>query len=258
MKTIDKLLFKIAERFALVEVLGTGATLIRISNLRILALTSFKGANSTLTIPAADRPSITVQAPALRTDANDRSTAMGILTVRPENGYVQRYYAGTYNASGSGVSNVAATDKISGIVAWIIGGGYGLTSILSRLSAIFRDWRWQHEQENHRPACSRNRMDIARERSEVQESSWHSLCRLLHLRTENNNHNVSDACNASGRIPTEGFNYIYHGRDKQRKCWGGVCCNGRHNRSKDILGINSIHVVPAFLPGIALERGCAA
>lgn len=139
MKTIDKLLFKIAERFALVEVLGTGATLIRISNLRILALTSFKGANSTLTIPAADRPSTVVSAPALRTDANDRSTALGQLTVRPENGYVQRYYAGTYNASGSGVSNVAATDKTSGIAAWIIGGGVRLNlNIIKAFSHLQR------------------------------------------------------------------------------------------------------------------------
>lgn len=28
----------------------------------------------------------------------------------------------------------------------LFGGGYGLTSILSRLSAIFRDWRWRHEE----------------------------------------------------------------------------------------------------------------
>lgn len=146
MKTIDKLLFKIAERFALVETLATKATLIRLSNLRILVLSGYQGANSTLAVPSADKPSGGATGPTLRTDSTDRSTALGYVAVSSSNGYVQRYYAGSYNASGSGVSNVASTDKSYGIVAWIIGGGYGLTSILSRLSAIFRDWRWRHEE----------------------------------------------------------------------------------------------------------------
>ena len=123
MLNVKKLMIKILESFAIVETLGTGARLIRLANLRILSLTAYQGANSTLTIPLGDRPSHTVSAPALRTDSNDRSTAMGIVTINPNNGYAQRYYAGTYNAAGSGVSNVAATDKSSGIIAWIVGGG---------------------------------------------------------------------------------------------------------------------------------------
>lgn len=123
MKTIDKLLFKIAERFALVETLATKATLIRLSNLRILVLSGYQGANSTLAVPSADKPSEGATGPTLRTDSTDRSTALGYVAVSSSNGYVQRYYAGSYNASGSGVSNVASTDKSYGIVAWIIGGG---------------------------------------------------------------------------------------------------------------------------------------
>ena len=138
MLNVKKLMIKILESFAIVETLGTGARLIRLSNLRVLSLTSFQGANSTLTIPTADRPGYAVYAPTLRTDSNDRSTAMGYLSINPNNGYVQRYYAGTYNASGSGVSNVAATDKSSGIIAWIVGGGVLRNLIMGNLLAPCR------------------------------------------------------------------------------------------------------------------------
>lgn len=120
MLNTKKLFLKMLESFAITETLDTGARLIRLANLRILSLTTYTGANSTLTIPLADRPSHYVYAPTLRTDSNGRSTAMGYMSINPDNGYVQRYYAGTYNAAGSGVSNVAATDKSSGIAAWII------------------------------------------------------------------------------------------------------------------------------------------
>ena len=123
MLNVKKILTKILKSLAVIENLGTGVTLIRVSNLRILCLNHFQGANSTLTIPTADRPSSPVSAPTLRMDENNRSTAMGYMTVNASNGYVQRYYAGTYNAAGSGVSNIGATDRSSGIIAWIVGGG---------------------------------------------------------------------------------------------------------------------------------------
>lgn len=125
MKTVDKLLLRIASLFASSETLATGARLYRISNLRILTLNEFQGANSTLKVPDADRPP-TGQgaiAPMYRTDANGRSTCAGYFAVQSTNGYVQRYYGGTYNGSGNGSSGIGATDKASGVAVWIIGGG---------------------------------------------------------------------------------------------------------------------------------------
>lgn len=46
--------------------------------------------------------------------------------------------------STEGLSNINSIQCL--FYPYIIGGGYGLTSILSRLSAIFRDWRWRHEE----------------------------------------------------------------------------------------------------------------
>ena len=124
MLDVKKLLIKtLGSLLASTETLATGATLVRFSNLRILVLNQFAGANSTLTIPTADRPSAVVLAPLWRTDVNDRSTAVGYMAVYSTNGYVQRYYGGTYNASGSGASNVAATNKVSGVAVWAIGVG---------------------------------------------------------------------------------------------------------------------------------------
>ena len=125
MKTTEKLLLKIASAFASMETLATGARLYRIANLRILTLAEFQGANSTLKIPDADKPP-TGQgaiAPMFRTDTNGRSTCTGYFTVQSTNGYVQRYYGGTYNGSGNGCSSIGATDKVSGVAVWTIGGG---------------------------------------------------------------------------------------------------------------------------------------
>lgn len=141
MKTVEKLLLKIASAFASVEQLADQATLIRISNIRILILNFYSGANNALTIPEADRPSENTRAPLYRCDSNYRSTAVGYFGVNHDNGYVQKYYGGTYNGSGSGASNVGSTDKVAGISIWTIGGGYGLTSILSRLAE--RWWKYE-------------------------------------------------------------------------------------------------------------------
>lgn len=105
---------------ATMETLDTNARLIRFFNVRVLQLVEFQGANSTLAIPADDRPSNTVNAPIHRADSNGRSCCSGYMSISPTTGYVQRYYVGTYNASGSGISNVNATDKVSGIVIWIV------------------------------------------------------------------------------------------------------------------------------------------
>lgn len=120
MLNTKKLFNKILTQMGVAEQLATKATLIRFSNLRILVLAGYQGANSTLSVPAADMPSGSATGPTLRTDSTDRSTALGYVAVSSPNGYVQRYYAGSYNASGSGVSNVAATDKSYGIVAWVV------------------------------------------------------------------------------------------------------------------------------------------
>lgn len=120
-----KIVTKILSKFASVEELATGARLFRISNLRVLTLTEFQGANSTLAVPEADKPESGKGplAPIFRTDSSGRSTTTGYMTVNSTNGYVQRYYAGTYNGSASGASNVSATDKVDGVAVWIIGGG---------------------------------------------------------------------------------------------------------------------------------------
>lgn len=117
---MNDLLTKAISTLGTTETLATGAILIRFSNLRILELREYQGANSTLAVPDADKPSANVTAPTIRTDSNNRSTAVGYMTVQSNSGYVQRYYAGTYNASGSGVSNVAATDKTSGVAIWSV------------------------------------------------------------------------------------------------------------------------------------------
>lgn len=123
MLNTKKLFTKILTKMGVADTLATNATLIRFSNLRILVLSGYKGANSTLAVPSADKPSGGAIGPTMRTDSADKSTALGYVSVNSSNGYVQRYYAGSYNSSGSGVSNVGANDKSYGIVAWIVGGG---------------------------------------------------------------------------------------------------------------------------------------
>lgn len=100
--------------------LATGATLYRIGSLRILTLTNYVGANSSLTVPSADRSSTDISAPIWRTDSANRSTAVGVMVIYHDTGYVQRFYGGSYNASGSGASNIGATDRSSGVAVWSV------------------------------------------------------------------------------------------------------------------------------------------
>lgn len=122
MLNIKKLFTKIITKFGAVEVLYTGVRLIRLSNVRILILSECQGANGSLTIPAADIPPAGSNAigPILRSDSNGRSTCVGYVAVSSSTGSISRYYAGTYNNSGTGLSGVNATDKSSGIVAWVM------------------------------------------------------------------------------------------------------------------------------------------
>ena len=101
--------------------LATGARLVRFANLRVLNLNAYKGANSTLTIPEADRPSHSITVPMFRTNTSDTATAVGYVAINSTNGYVQRYYGGQYNSS-NGVSNIGTTDKVYAVAAWIVGG----------------------------------------------------------------------------------------------------------------------------------------
>lgn len=99
------------------ETLATGADLIRMENLRILSLISYAGGNGALTIPQGDRPTTETFGMIMRRDANGRSVAFGFADI-PSGGLVGLYYAGTYNASGSGLSSATTSDRISGQITW--------------------------------------------------------------------------------------------------------------------------------------------
>lgn len=121
-KTLTKIMAALNALVGSESELATGAYLIRFGNLRVLNLYVYKGANSTLTIPEADRPSHSITAPLFRTNTSDAATAVGYVAINSSSGYVQRFYGGTYNSS-NGVSNIGATDKVYAVAVWIVGGG---------------------------------------------------------------------------------------------------------------------------------------
>lgn len=43
-----------------------------------------------------------------------------MMVIYHNTGYVQRYFGGTYNSSGAGVSNIGATDMSSGVAVWSV------------------------------------------------------------------------------------------------------------------------------------------
>lgn len=99
--------------------LATGANLIRMGNLRILSLSSYAGGNGALTIPQGDRPTAETMGMIMRRDTNGRSVAFGFADI-PTSGVVGLYYAGTYNASGSGLSTVTTSDRATGQITWTV------------------------------------------------------------------------------------------------------------------------------------------
>ena len=117
---MNDLLTKAISALGSEEELATGAYLIRFAKLRVLNLYAFKGANSTLTIPEADRPSHSIAVPMFRTNTSDTATAVGYVAISSSNGYVQRYYGGTYNGA-NGISNIGSTDKVYAVAVWIVG-----------------------------------------------------------------------------------------------------------------------------------------
>lgn len=102
------------------ETLATGATLIRSGKNRKLILNGYTKTSTNLTIPPADAPSKDTSAAGLRTDSNGRSTALGRVTVYASQTTVAMYYAGSYNASSSGLTSLASGDKIYAVLEWAI------------------------------------------------------------------------------------------------------------------------------------------
>lgn len=102
------------------ETLATGAILYRYGKRRKLVLSSYAKTSSTFTLPSGDAPDAQTTGVGLRTNSDGRATALGQVVVRTT-GVVEFYYAGTYNATGSGLSNLATGDKISSVCEWIVG-----------------------------------------------------------------------------------------------------------------------------------------
>ena len=100
--------------------LATGATLIRSGKNRKLILNGYTKTASNLTIPSADAPSVDTSVAGLRTDSNGRSTALARATIYASQTNVAMYYAGSYNASSSGLSSLANGDKIFAVLEWAI------------------------------------------------------------------------------------------------------------------------------------------
>lgn len=104
------------------ETLATGATIYRNGKKRKLVLSGYAKTSSTFTLPSGDAPDTQIASVGLRTNSDGRATALGQIAVRTT-GVVDFYYAGTYNATGSGLSNLATGDKISAVCEWVVGGG---------------------------------------------------------------------------------------------------------------------------------------
>ena len=104
-----------------VENLAARATLYRIGRMRMLVLNEYVGANNTLHVESKDAPSIATTAPCIIRDANGRSIRLGQATVSASSPYyVQRYFAGTYNASGEGLAAVSSSDMTSATIVWSV------------------------------------------------------------------------------------------------------------------------------------------
>lgn len=109
-----------SDAFPSIENLATNVMLIRMANLRVLVLNGYVGANNTLQLPVGDWPSVDVRGVALRRNSVGQAVAVGSITVFSSTGYINRYYGASYNAVGTGLANVDASDQINGIVIWSV------------------------------------------------------------------------------------------------------------------------------------------
>lgn len=103
------------------ENLASRATLYRIGRMRMLVLNEYVGANNTLHVESKDAPSIATTAPSIVRGSNGLSVRTGQATVFASSPYyVQRYFAGTYNASGEGLAAVSSSDMTSATIVWSV------------------------------------------------------------------------------------------------------------------------------------------
>lgn len=116
------------------ETLATGATIYRNGKKRKLVFSSYEKTANAFTLQSSDAPSEQTVGVGLRTNSSGLGTALGQIAVRTT-GVVDFYYAGTYNAAGSGLSNLATGDRISAICEYVVGGV--VNRLLSRISSIF-------------------------------------------------------------------------------------------------------------------------
>lgn len=104
-----------------VESLDTGAMLFRIGKMRVLQLSDYQGANSTLKVDSKDAPNYAVGSSAIVTGPTGLVDRIGRISVSNTSPYyVQRYAAGSYNNATAGMSGVSSTDKTSGVAIWTV------------------------------------------------------------------------------------------------------------------------------------------
>lgn len=97
------------------ESMGSGATLLRMGNLRILVLVSYQGGNGGITLSSSDFPVTNVRTAGTRTDGNGRYLSLCLLGVNTDGSFLA-LYATTY--APSSLTAATASDAISGSIFW--------------------------------------------------------------------------------------------------------------------------------------------